>query len=63
MKESNRIELKLTLTDQVTDQVIGQVTDQVTERIEMTQPDWRNSPTQKYRLTLKGKELQKLLQK
>ena len=29
--------------------------------IEMTQPDSPNSPTQKYRLTEKGKELQKLL--
>ena len=63
MKESNRLELKLSLTEQVTDLVIDQVTDQVTERIEMTQPDSPNSPTQKYQLTQKGKGLQKLLQK
>ena len=31
--------------------------------IEMTQPESPNSPTQKYRLTLKGKELKELLRK
>ena len=33
MKESNRLELKLTLTEQVTDLVIDQVTDQVTDQV------------------------------
>ena len=31
--------------------------------IEMTQPDSPNSPTQKYRLTQKGKDLQNKLKK